>query len=54
MGIWQRCEVENFLFDELRIPDVIVEKRSLFDVERLRKVEITSDLERTTLYEEVG
>jgi hypothetical protein len=39
--------------DELLDLNVIAEEQSLYDVEMLRKTEITSDLERTALQEEV-
>jgi hypothetical protein len=44
----------KFLLDELRGLNVIVEERTLVDFANLRKARIISDLERTTLMEELS
>jgi hypothetical protein len=45
---------KKLLLDELRDLDVIVEERTLPDIEKSRKAEIISSLKRITLMEEVG
>jgi hypothetical protein len=40
--------------DELKGLDVIAKERTLYDIENLRNAKIISDLERTTLMEEVN
>lgn len=39
--------------DEIQELDAIAEERSLFDKEKVRKAEISSDMERIILFEEV-
>lgn len=45
---------KKVLLDELRHLNVIALRRSLSNHEKLRKADITSDIERTTLVEEVS